>query len=63
MRKEDKKKKEKWWLGTELNRRHTDFQSAALPTELPSQSSFKRRYRYFSPQIVSTIAMKIAALS
>ncbi len=25
-----------WWLGTELNRRHTDFQSAALPTELPS---------------------------
>ena len=29
---------EKWWLGTELNRRHTDFQSAALPTELPSHS-------------------------
>jgi hypothetical protein len=26
-----------WWLGTELNRRHTDFQSAALPTELPSR--------------------------
>src|SRR6476660_9400581 len=24
------------WLGTESNRRHADFQSAALPTELPS---------------------------
>jgi hypothetical protein len=27
-----------WWLGAELNRRHKDFQSSALPTELPSQS-------------------------
>src|SRR5215510_3802191 len=26
-----------WWPGTELNRRHADFQSAALPTELPGQ--------------------------
>jgi hypothetical protein len=25
------------WLGTESNRRHADFQSAALPTELPSR--------------------------
>ena len=24
-----------WWPGTELNRRHHDFQSCALPTELP----------------------------
>ena len=24
------------WLGTESNRRHEDFQSSALPTELPS---------------------------
>ena len=24
-----------WCLGTELNRRHEDFQSSALPTELP----------------------------
>ena len=28
------------WLGTESNRRHTDFQSVALPTELPSQVLF-----------------------
>jgi hypothetical protein len=27
-----------WWLGAELNRRHKDFQSSALPTELPSQN-------------------------
>jgi site-specific recombinase XerD len=26
----------RWWPGTESNRRHADFQSAALPTELPS---------------------------
>ena len=24
------------WLGAESNRRHVDFQSTALPTELPS---------------------------
>src|SRR2546421_4959840 len=28
----------KMWLGPELNRRHADFQSAALPTELPSRN-------------------------
>ena len=27
---------QKKWLGTGSNRRHADFQSAALPTELPS---------------------------
>jgi hypothetical protein len=31
----------KWWLGTESNRRHKDFQSFALPTELPSLIKFK----------------------
>src|SRR5205085_1142248 len=31
-------KRAKWWLGAELNRRHKDFQSSALPTELPSQA-------------------------
>ena len=30
------------WLGTESNRRHADFQSAALPTELPSPTSKTR---------------------
>src|SRR6476620_9695322 len=29
------------WLGTESNRRHADFQSAALPTELPSREPQK----------------------
>ena len=26
------------WRGTESNRRHTELQSVALPTELPSQN-------------------------
>ncbi len=29
-----KVKKEEWWSETESNRRHGDFQSPALPTEL-----------------------------
>ena len=29
----------KWWLRAELNRRHKDFQSSALPTELLSHLS------------------------
>ena len=26
-----------WWSETDLNRRHGDFQSPALPTELPDR--------------------------
>lgn len=29
-----------WWPGTESNRRHGDFQSPALPTELPGHGWF-----------------------
>ncbi len=32
---------ETWWPGTESNRRHADFQSTALPTELPGQRYFE----------------------
>jgi hypothetical protein len=32
-----------WWPGTESNRRHGDFQSPALPTELPGQIFAGRR--------------------
>ena len=35
--------KEKW-LGPESNQRHMDFQSTALPTELPSHT--QNRYDY-----------------
>jgi hypothetical protein len=30
------------WLGAESNRRHVDFQSTALPTELPSRDAADR---------------------
>ena len=39
--------KVKWWPGRELNPRHADFQSAALPTELPGpgESRIKQAQR------------------
>ena len=30
---------EKWWQGSESNRRHRDFQSPALPSELPRHNT------------------------
>lgn len=30
------------WVGADLNRRHTDFQSVALPTELPTPRAANR---------------------
>jgi hypothetical protein len=30
-----------WWVRAELNRRHSDFQSDALPTELPTHVCFE----------------------
>ena len=33
----------KWWLQRELNQRHKDFQSSALPTELWSQKKWRFR--------------------
>ena len=35
--------KNKWWLQRELNQRHKDFQSSALPTELWSQKKWRFR--------------------
>ncbi len=29
-----------WWVGAESNRRHEDFQSSALPTELPTHNLY-----------------------
>ena len=39
----------RWWLGTELNRRHEDFQSSALPTELPSQPKGRKECQSLRP--------------
>ena len=30
-----------WWAGAELNCRHRDFQSRALPTELPAHAGWE----------------------
>ncbi len=35
--------RKKWWAGAELNCRHRDFQSRALPTELPAHSGCESR--------------------
>src|SRR5229473_3077341 len=35
-------KRKAWWAGTGLNRRHQDFQSCALPTELPAHHEVAR---------------------
>ena len=41
----------KWWQGSGSNRRHANFQSAALPTELPRQLRQTRvRYQNHTPQ-------------
>ena len=44
--------KEGQWLGAESNRRHVDFQSTALPTELPSRNRRRaaRRREVFTMQ-------------
>ena len=36
------------WSGTDLNRRHEDFQSSALPTELPDLRYREYKYSSFS---------------
>ena len=39
---------EKDWAGRELNPRHRDFQSLALPTELPAREGKILRGRYYN---------------
>ena len=39
--------KKTWCLGAESNHRHRDFQSLALPTELPRHTSFFDKCLYF----------------
>ncbi len=48
----------KWWCpGPESNQRHADFQSAALPTELPGPG---RRHRCAAPRSAGLIEARIA---
>ena len=41
-----------WWPGAESNCRHEDFQSTALPTELPGRI-------YYEPRIKPTIGCAV----
>ena len=43
-----KKKEKDWWLGRELNPWHGDFQSPALPTELPSHVATSKKASLFT---------------
>ena len=44
-----------WWAGAELNRRHEDFQSSALPTELPAHRSQTRGINAVRSQLLPVL--------
>src|SRR3984885_5244001 len=46
----------KWWPGRKLTPRHADFQSAALPTELPGPTGSRIRHR---PSRIVNYSLKI----
>ena len=52
----------KWWLGTELNRRHKDFQSSALPTELPSQPFINNNLRIIQQAYFDAVLVVVLVL-
>src|SRR5258708_5866875 len=45
-----------WWLEAESNRRHKDFQSSALPTELSSLRRAARRFKSGPPNSARDIS-------
>jgi competence protein ComEC len=55
--------REKWWLETESNRRHEDFQSSALPTELSSptaKGAIDRGKRFFRKGFSAALSPPLA---
>src|SRR5262249_44669293 len=53
---------EGWCEGAESNCRHTDFQSVALPTELPSQPAAEYRERFRGVSTARPVSTRIRCL-
>src|SRR6266545_6137384 len=53
---------EKWCPGTELNRRHEDFQSSALPTELPGHRARKDNTSVLNTFLFGSLGCSVAGL-
>jgi hypothetical protein len=51
------------WLGAESNRRHVDFQSTALPTELPSLLPMEKDSNSFMPATVIDFILTFSTAS
>ena len=52
-----------WWPETESNRRHEDFQSSALPTELSGQRGVLNKKDFFASTLFSKKVKKIQSLN
>lgn len=51
--------REEWCPGTESNRRHRDFQSLALPTELPGRNYILKFKTKVIEELSQTIFLKV----
>src|SRR5260370_42475027 len=51
------------WLGAESNRRHVDFQSTALPTELPSREDAHLSRKRLTLNLTSDFSAESAELA
>src|SRR5271166_2438170 len=56
---QSRRPKHRWCPGAELNHRHTDFQSVALPTELPgrlARGAYRGNFAFLSSRALPPLA-------